>query len=62
MLGGCGSRASIRFVKMPFMMHCDFENDLNINIIKILLVGGGYKKSTLYALENVHNSGRPLVK
>ena len=63
MLGGRGSKAAVRFFEMLLMVHCDFERGLKINIFSIVLVGRRVTTTTktLYALENVDNSGRPLT-
>ena len=63
-----GSRAVVRFSKMSLIMHCDFETGTqNQHFKNTLLVGREVpqKKSTVlysvYALDNVDNSGRPLM-
>ena len=61
--GKDGSRATVQFLKMSFMGHCNFEGSQNQHFQSILLLGRGLQKEYyVYALDNVDNSGRPLMQ
>ena len=59
-----GPSDAVRFSKMSFMVHCDFENGSQNKHYKYSFgrAGGGHNKVYfVYALDNVNNSGRPLT-